>query len=275
MALRRRGLAAEVVGYARRDQVRSEACALGAVDSATDHLEEAVRGADLVVLCTPVAQFPALIQGMAPALEPGTIVTDVGSVKEGVEAVAEHSLAGREAHFIGSHPMAGSERTGVGAARADLFEGAVCVVTTTPRSLPEAVSRVRGIWEGVGSRVLTMSGAMHDELVSRSSHLPHLVAAALANYVLSGTHPVEQAQLCATGFRDVTRIASGSPEMWRDIALGNREALLQSLAEFSRYLADFQKALVTEDTEAVLDFFATAKRRRDAWRGPGIRSAAE
>lgn len=269
MALRHRGLAGEVVGYARRAGTGEQAITLGAVDRATTRLEEAVVGADLVVLCTPVAQFPALLASLRSSLASGAVVTDVGSVKAEVVRVAEEGLRGCDAHFVGGHPMAGSERTGVEAAREKLFEGAVWVLTPTPASDPVVVERLAQTCRGLGSRVLSLDPAAHDALVSRSSHLPHVLAAALTNYVLSGTHPEEQSRLCATGFRDVTRIASGSPEMWRDIALGNRDALLRAIQDVSESLRGISLALERRDAEAVLDFFATAKRRRDAWRHLG------
>src|SRR5207237_2273082 len=135
-------------------------------------------------------------------------------------------------HFIGSHPMAGAEKNGVAAARADLFEDAVCVITPTRKSNRVAIGKVEALWKSVGSRVIKLTPDAHDDLVSRSSHLPHVVAAELANYVLSPVHPKEQAMLCANGFRDTTRIASGSPEMWRDISLANRKNLARVLGVF-------------------------------------------
>jgi len=269
MALRRRGLAGEVYGFVRREATAKEAMEVGAVDRAGGSLEEAVAGADLVVLCTPVAQMAGLAREIAPLLEPGACVTDVGSVKEAVVVAAEGPIAGAGGCFIGSHPMAGSERTGVTAAREDLFCRAVSVVTPTEASDAGALERVRGLWEAVGARVLTMTPRHHDVLVSRSSHLPHLLAATLARFVLSPEQPAEQGCLCATGFRDTTRVASGSPEMWRDIALGNRVALLAALDGMQGALTEFRGLLEAGDGRAVEDYFRLAKERRDAWCGHG------
>lgn len=245
------------------------------MDVAGVSLREAVRGADLVVLCTPVARMEGLAREIAPLLEPGASVTDVGSVKEAVVSGAEAAIGAVGGFFVGSHPMAGSERTGVKAAREDLFCGAVTVVTPTEATDVEAVGRIRKTWEGVGARVLTMTPAHHDDLVSRSSHLPHLVAAALAGYVLSPKHPAEQAWLCATGFRDTTRVASGSPEMWRDIALGNRTAVLAALDGMGGALAELRRLLEAADGQGLESFLRTAKERRDAWCGHGSRSSNE
>jgi prephenate dehydrogenase len=161
--------------------------------------------------------------------------------------------------------MAGAEKIGVRAARPDLFEGAVCVVTPTPRCPADLVETMKGFWSAVGGKVVVVSAKAHDELVSRSSHLPHVVAAELANCVLSPLHPKEQSLLCATGFRDTTRVASGSPEMWRDIVLANRKNLARALRLFAEDLREFQEALDHQDARYIIDFFERAKKRRDAW----------
>jgi prephenate dehydrogenase len=275
MALRQRGLAEHVCGVVRRSAIIADCERLGAVDLATRNLGPAVRGADLVVLCSPIGQMGPLTQELIPYLEPDAVVTDVGSVKGTLVDELEAPIAKAGGHFIGSHPMAGSEKTGVQAARADLFEGALCAVTPTARSNAGALARVQQLWAALGSRVLTLSPAQHDDLVSRSSHLPHVVAAALANYVLSPANPKEQAALCAGGFRDTTRIASGSPEMWRDIALANRENLGRVLGVLIEDLQEFQRSLQQGDSKAVTEFFTSAKERRDAWANPSATATAE
>lgn len=275
MALRQRGLAEHVCGVVRRSAIIADCERLGAVDMATRNLGPAVRGADLVVLCSPIGQMGPLTQELIPYLEPDALVTDVGSVKGTLVDELEAPIAKAGGHFIGSHPMAGSEKTGVQSARADLFEGALCAVTPTPRSHAPALAQVQQLWAALGARVLTLSPAQHDDLVSRSSHLPHVVAAALANYVLSPANPKEQAALCAGGFRDTTRIASGSPEMWRDIALANRENLGRVLGVLIEDLQEFQCSLRQGDSKAVTEFFTSAKLRRDAWANPSATATAE
>lgn len=265
LALRRRKLAKEIAGYVRREASIKECERAGATDYATTDLLAAVSGADLIVLCTPLAQMKLLVQQMLPALKRGAIVTDVGSVKDSVVKDVEAIIAKAGAHFIGSHPMAGGEKQGVLAARADLFECAVCVVTPTNKTNPAALRKVEALWKDVGARLLRTTPDEHDALVSRSSHLPHLTAATLANLVLDPKLPQEQAQLCATGFRDTTRIASGSPEMWRDIALTNRKHISKTLKRFIADLSKFQAALQRGDAKAIAKFFEIAKQRRDNW----------
>jgi len=265
LAIRRGGLACTVHGLVRRRESVNECRSLGVVDEATQDPLAAVAGADLVVLCLPIAKMKESFAQLRPALEPGAIVTDVGSVKRSVVEELEGGVIAAGGHFVGSHPMAGAEKTGPAAARADLFEDAVCVVTPTPRSSAEAVSRIESFWSDVGACPIRMSPELHDDLVSRSSHLPHVVAAELANYVLSPTHPREQASVCANGFRDTTRIASSSPEMWRDIALANHENLARVLGVFIEDLQEFQLALKNQDRKAIEEFFEKAKQRRDAW----------
>ncbi len=229
LAVRQRRLAGEVAGYVRRAASLKDCEKAGAVDYATTDLLAAVSKADLVILCTPLAQMRSIAEKILPALKRGAIVTDVGSVKAGVVRELESIIARAGAHFVGSHPMAGGEKMGVLAARADLYANAVCVVTPTKKSNAGAVRKVEQFWKSLGARVLKLDAAQHDLLVSRSSHLPHVVAATLANLVLNPAGSKTQAALCATGFRDTTRIASGSPEMWRDIALANRKNLSQSV----------------------------------------------
>lgn len=275
LALKQRQLAQGVTGYVRRAASVRECQERGAVDVATQDLVEAVQEADLIVLCTPLAQMRPLTEKMLPALRRGAIVTDVGSVKGSVVRDLESIVTEVGAHFVGSHPMAGAEKMGVAAAREDLFEQAVCVVTPTRRSNPAAVRKVKQLWKSVGARLLELSPAAHDELVSRSSHLPHLVAAGLANLVLDPKHPQEQTLLCANGFRDTTRIASGSPEMWRDIALANSSNLSKALKKFVADLEKFRRLLDTEDMEAIAAFFQTAKARRDHWSAKAGSSSPE
>jgi prephenate dehydrogenase len=169
------------------------------------------------------------------------------------------------AHFVGSHPMAGTEKTGVAAARADLFENAIWVVTPSKNTNPSAVRKVEQFGRSLGARTLRLPPGRHDLLVSRSSHLPHVAAAMLANLVLDPAWPRQQAALCANGFRDTTRIASGSPEMWRDIALANPQNIASSLDAFMDGLQKFRRDLKKADAVAIAKFFEMAKNRRDGW----------
>ena len=275
LAAKRCKLAREVAGFVRRAASLRACERAGAVDYATTDLLAAVSNADLVILCTPLAQMRLLTEQFLPALKRGAIVTDVGSVKADVVRELESLVKKAGAHFVGSHPMAGGEKMGVLAARADLYAGAICVVTPTKTSSPTAVRKLENFWQSLGARTLRLDAARHDLLVSRSSHLPHVVAATLVNLVLHPANHQMQVGLCATGFRDTTRIASGSPEMWRDISLANRKNLSQSVDAFVAELKKFQAALKTGDNQTVEGFFATAKQRRDNWCACGTYHSTE
>ena len=265
LAVKRRKLARQTAGFVRRTASLKDCEKAGAVDFVTTDLLAAVWDADLVILCTPLAQMRSRVREMLPALKRGAIVTDVGSVKASVVRELESLIQKSGAHFVGSHPMAGAEKTGVSAARVALFENTVCVVTPTKKTNRPALKQVEQFWKALGSGVLELTPETHDGLVSRSSHLPHVLAATLANLILNPAQPKLQAALCANGFRDTTRIASGSPEMWRDIALANRQNLAKALNLFVADLQKFQRMVKKGDAKAIATFFETAKQRRDDW----------
>lgn len=265
LAIKKRRLARRVVGFARREATITEALKLRALDTCVLDSAEAVKDADLIVLCTPIAQMRSLVKLLLPGIKRGAIVTDVGSVKASVVRDLESLVAKAGAYFVGSHPMAGAEKNGVAWSQADLYEGSACVVTPTRRTNRPALRKVEALWRSVGGRVLQLSPERHDALVSQSSHLPHVVAATLAMVVLNPKWPKEQAGLCATGFRDTTRIASGSPEMWRDIAVANRKQLRVALDGFVRALQQTQAILRRGRPEEIARIFETAKQRRDDW----------
>ncbi|MGD0814410.1 MAG: prephenate dehydrogenase/arogenate dehydrogenase family protein [Verrucomicrobiota bacterium] len=275
LAIRQKQLAFKVHAFVRRDSSIVEGRKLAVADVITQDLKDAVLGADLIVLCTPLSQMKALAGQMQPHLKPGAVVTDVGSAKSLIVQELEPVVEAAKAHFVGSHPMAGSEKNGLAAARADLFRNAICLVTPGAHASVEAICAVQNFWKAVGGWPIRMSPELHDDLVSRSSHLPHVVAAELANYVLSPAHPKEQALVCANGFRDTTRVASGSPEMWRDIVLANRKNLGRVLGVFIEDLQEFQLALEREDVKTIEEFFAKAKQRRDQWRAHGPSTSPE
>jgi prephenate dehydrogenase len=268
LAARRAHVAKHIVGFVRNPQAVAKCSERFANRNfhATTRLLDAVSGADLIILCTPISQMLSLTKRFLPALEPGAIVTDVGSVKTGVVRELEALVASAGAHFVGGHPMAGGERTGVAAARPDLFENKICVLTPTKGSDPVAVRKVAQFWRLLGARILKLRPARHDLLVSRTSHLPHVVAATLANTVLE-TQEKDQFALLANGFRDTTRIASGSPVMWRDIAIANRKHLANSIGKVIHDLKKLQNDLNRKkmDINAVSHFFHNAKKQRDNW----------
>jgi prephenate dehydrogenase len=265
LALRKRGLAHEVVGYVRREASITECLNVGAVDHATTNLTTAVQGVDLVVFCTPLAQMKQLALSCVDHVQKGTLVTDVGSVKSKVTTELEPIFSRVGAVFVGSHPMAGSEKTGVAASREDLFVNAACVVTPSSSSPEDKVRETEELWRAVGGRVMRQPAELHDAVVARTSHLPHCLAAHLVSTVLNSGNPSEQAKLCASGFRDCTRIASGSPEMWRDIVLANRENLDAVLQEFGAEIERFRSLLQEADPGRIEAFFLNAKNLRDNW----------
>jgi prephenate dehydrogenase len=265
LALKQRGLATKIDGLVRRTASIRECESLRVVDHATRDPVRAAQDAELIVICTPIARMRDVVQAMAPGFKPGVIVTDVGSVKDTVVRDLEPLVTAAGGHFVGSHPLAGTENTGPSAAQTNLFEDALCVLTPTPRTSPIALRRIEELWRNVGAHCLRLRPEIHDDLVSRSSHLPHIVAASLANYVLSPAHPKEQYLLCATGFRDTTRVASSGTEMWRDILLANRENLLRVLGVFIEDLQEFRHTLEQADARAIEEFLNQARSRRDAW----------
>ncbi len=229
LALRKRGYAGRIVAFARKETTRREALARGIVDEAFADPDAAVAAASLAVLCAPIRACVELAADVAPALRPGTLVTDVGSTKGWLcRQMAGVLPAGA---FVGSHPIAGSEKQGLEAASADLYENALTVVAAAPDAPAEAVERVAALWRSAGSRTCRMEPEDHDRLLARTSHLPHVAAAALAKAI--GRDSAEKVgAFCGTGFYDSTRVASGSIDMWHDILMTNAPAVAEELRAF-------------------------------------------
>jgi prephenate dehydrogenase len=223
----------------------------------TDEIATA-EGADLCVLCTPIGIMESLAQRIAPALSPRTTVTDVGSVKTSVVARLEGVL-GRQ--FVGSHPMAGSEQSGFQAARPDLFGGAICILTPTTASAPQALTAVRELWQSVGCRLVELSPEKHDECIARVSHLPHAVASALVNAI--NLRVPDAGALAGGGYRDATRIAAGPSAMWREILLENRDRVLAGLDDFLKTIADMKELIAARDSAGLELFLERAKEIRE------------
>lgn len=265
MAVKERGLAREVVAWARRPEALAECLQSGAFDHASLTPSEIVSNAELVILCVPVARMSSLFERMKPHLPTGCIITDVGSVKVSVVGELETSVESIGCRFVGSHPMAGSEKSGLWAASPDLFEARVCALTPTERTDAEALEAVDGFWGALGMETLRMTPERHDAIVARCSHLPHVLSAALILAALREPDDFETRAMSGSGLRDTSRLASGSPEMWRDIALGNREKILAELDAFSAELGEFQRILRRNDAEALMRYFDRAKLIRDGW----------
>ncbi len=257
LAARRRGAAGRVVGVDRDPAVLEEAQAAGILDEACTDLAGAAAAADLVVVCTPVDHIADRVLEAAAACRPGTLLTDVGSTKAGiVEAVHGRLPAG--VAFVGSHPLAGSEKHGPGHARANLFEGRLVVLTPTADTEDNALSRLRGFWQDLGARVRLMEAREHDRALALTSHLPHLLASALA-----GTLPPDLYELTATGFRDTTRLASGNPALWTAIFAANRDAVLDALDLFEEQLGRLRRAVAAGDEASLNALLQVGKTVRD------------
>ena len=235
LALKKRGFAGRIIGFARREETRTQACANGVVDLACADPAEAVADADLIVVCVPIWTIAKLAEQIVPSLKPGAVVTDVGSTKSALLETMDPLFARSDAFFVGSHPIAGSEKTGLDAGNPDLYEGRLTVVCPSDDTPAVAEEAVVALWKNAGCEVAEMSPAAHDAMLAATSHLPHMVAAALARSVANGD-PAEKADFCGTGFKDTTRVASGSADMWVDIIDTNRAALETELNRFNEEL---------------------------------------
>ena len=263
-AARAAALARTIVGVGR-DRARLDAAlADGGLDRATTDLVTGVRGADFVLLAAPVLAIEALLEGVWRAAPDGATLTDVGSTKAVIVRRAEELATGRTLAFVGSHPMAGSEQSGYGAARADLFQGATVLVTPTDRTEPRALKTVAGFWEALGARVSALEPEAHDTAVAAISHLPHAVADALMDAV--ARFAPEALEFAARGFKDTTRIAASDPDMWADIFVANRAALAASLDAFRRALGELERAVAAGSREEIRAVLARVKAAREALR---------
>ncbi|MDP3849442.1 MAG: prephenate dehydrogenase/arogenate dehydrogenase family protein [Luteolibacter sp.] len=246
--------------WARREETVRAARDLG-ISGATDDLANAVHGASLLILSVPVGAMPSLVrQALEAGLPAGCLITDVGSVKRTPHQTIPPLLAGRGVHFIGSHPMAGSERNGLEAASADLFFKSACLLTNDEQAPAVSAEALERFWQSVGCRTSWMSAADHDALVARISHLPHIVAASAARVCLENP---DEGRFGGGGLRDTTRVAAGNPEMWAEILSENREALLPPLRAILADLQDIIGHLERGDQQGACEWLEAAKHRRD------------
>jgi len=259
LALRQLGLAGVIVGVGRREQSLDKALAVGAIDKATLDPAEGVKGADLVVLATPIRTFEAIMAAIAKELKPEALLSDVASTKIRVVETVSSALRHRpDVSYIPTHPMAGGEKSGPDAARARLFEGSVCIITPLTNTFPESKRIITQMWQAMGARVASMTPQAHDRAVARVSHLPHLVAAALMAE-LDG----QEAQLCGRGLLDTTRIASGNPDIWIDICKSNRENVREAVLRYISVLQKMADDLDHGQFGRLRALLADAKERRD------------
>jgi len=260
LAAKKKKIARVVSGYARRDETRSEALKRGIVDCVYDNPGDAVKGADMVVFCLPVLTIPEVAAQCIPLLEENCVLTDVGSTKAELVSQMDKLLGKSKAVFVGSHPIAGSEETGLQAARADLYDGAAVVVTPAGRKIEKHLTAVRRMWEGLGGRVFIMDPKEHDKTIARTSHLPHLVAAMLVNAV--GRDGGKSWRFCGTGFKDSTRIAAGSEDVWHDILKSNHLVVLRELKEFEKTLGKVSAMISKKDFPGLKSFLAANREQR-------------
>ncbi len=262
LACREKGIVSEIVGVGRGEGNLRDAVALNIIDKYTSKIEEAVKGADIIILATPVKSLVRLAGEIGPYLSPGAIVTDVGSVKGSVVRIED--ILPSAVHFIGAHPIAGKERSGVREASSGIFKGAKCILTPTAKTNPEALHAVQSMWEATGARVIQMDPAKHDLIFAAVSHLPHIVAYAIVNTLLD-LERTEKGVISysAGGFRDFTRIAASHPEMWRDICLMNRENIIGMLEQFEGSIARLKSLIQSDDAEGLYREFERAKQVRE------------
>jgi prephenate dehydrogenase len=266
--------ARRVIGLGRSAEALERARALGVIDAGatfddTAALQAALAGADCMLLAVPVAQTGPLLERLAPLLGPDTIVTDAGSTKSDVVEAARAALGARIGQFVPGHPIAGREASGVEAALPDLYVGRHVVLCPLPENAPETVARIAAMWRATGAVVSEMAPGQHDRVLASVSHLPHVLSFALVEQIMNGPDADLKLSFAAGGFRDFTRIAASSPEMWRDICVANRRALLVELDAYTQVLAQLRTAIEAGDGATLESVFARSRAVRSAWRERG------
>ena len=256
MALRHRGLANRVIGLGRDQKRLDEARMLGAIDEGTTYVGQAVQSAEVVVVCTPTDRIASDVRNLAAWSRRDALITDAGSTKRRIVEDVERDDEAR-LRFVGAHPLAGSERRGATAARADLFDGRVCALTPTDRTPADRLCQAEEFWTAIGCQTVYLDPDSHDEALARTSHLPHLVASALAL-----TIPAEALPLAAGAYRDGTRVAAADPDLWVAIFQENPDHLLSALDEFCDHLERFRTALATEDRDALRSLWIKGRSHR-------------
>ena len=265
LALRRAGVVGEVVGFGRSAKTLEQARGLGIIDRIGQDVAIEVANADLILLATPVGQMGELMSRIAPHIGLHALVTDGGSTKGDVVAAAYANLKDKVSRFIPAHPIAGAEQSGALAARADLYVGKKVVITPLPENSKDDILRVRKAWEACGATVSELTARQHDEVFAAVSHLPHLLSFALVHDIAERENRDLLLSFAASGFRDFTRIAASSPEMWRDISLANREALLHEVKRYADELYVIYQALENNDAEKLEEIFSLAREVRGSW----------
>ena len=265
-ALRSAGLVKHIVGVGRSQKNMQYAVELGVIDEIASDIASALHHADLVFLAMPVGQTKYIMEKIAPHLQANTIVTDAGSTKQDVIAAARHCLSMQNRHhFVPGHPIAGAEQSGVLAAQPDLYLNKHVILTPLAETSANAIEQVRQLWQACGAQVSLMPANEHDQVLAATSHLPHILAFTLMNHLSNASQPENMLRFAGSGFRDFTRIASSSPEMWRDICLANRMTLLQQIDMYQNELKALQAILSNNDAKALEQNFSRARSLREEW----------
>lgn len=265
LALKKAGFVTHVVGVGRTEKSLKMALELGVIDSAESNIKAALHDADLILIAAPVAQTSNILQSINPHLSNQTVITDAGSTKGDVLATAREILGEKFSQFIGGHPIAGAEKSGVAAANADLFLGKNVVLTPAAETSIDALNSVTKLWQACGANVSEMRAENHDSIFAAVSHLPHLLAFALVDDIAARPNAAQLFSFAASGFRDFTRIAGSSPEMWRDISLANKTALLNELSAYQLELTQLKQLLENEDKAGLQALFERASVARNNW----------
>jgi prephenate dehydrogenase len=261
LALKHAGAASKVLGVGRSKENLDQAQKMGAIDGAVD-LVEAAKQSDVIVLCVPVAQMRAAFEVLEPHLEPRTMITDAGSTKGDVILAAKEVLGKKACQFVPAHPIAGGAQHGASAAKADLFQGKQTIICPLQENSPEDIALITGFWESAGSEVKKIGVVQHDAIYAAVSHLPHLLSYALMASVVNSEDADQKLSHVGAGFKDFTRIAASSPEMWRDICLGNRTAILKELDQYLLIVNHMRKLVAESDGAGLEKLFNKASKAR-------------
>jgi len=265
LALKKARFTAHIVGVGRTKSSLNDALKLGVIDSAETDISKALNGADLILIAAPVAQTTSILQSIKPHLNSQTVITDAGSTKGDVLACAKAVLGKQFNQFVGGHPIAGAEKSGVEAAKVDLFINKNIVLTPNAETSNDAITSVTQLWQACGANVSQMSAENHDSIFAAVSHLPHLLAFALVDDIAARPNAAQLFSFAASGFRDFTRIAGSHPEMWRDISLANKTALLNELSAYQLELSQLKQLLENEDGAGLQALFERASVARNNW----------
>jgi prephenate dehydrogenase len=265
LALKKAGAVNTIVGVGRSAESLQQALALGVIDLAESNVKLAIQDADAIIISTPVAQTPSILEAIKPHLAAKTIVSDAGSTKGDVVQYVAQILGDKAHQFVPAHPIAGAEKSGVTAAKVDLYQNKNVVLTPNAETSQQGIALIRNMWEQCGAKVMEMSAAQHDQIFAAVSHLPHLLAFALVEELAARPNAEQLFSFAASGFRDFTRIAGSHPEMWRDISLANKPALLKEIKAYQQQLAQLNTLLENNDGASLEALFERASVARNNW----------